>query len=94
MKTFAQTLYSDSVPWKRGLVQNPEYTSIDNKIDDIEKYLQGVLLPKEYEMLEEMGNLYAQLTVLEEEIAFSYGLNMGILLMIGVMEFKNGRKED
>ena len=90
MKTFAKTLYyDDPMPWKRGMVQDPEYAPIDNEIDKIETHLQSILPPKEHEMLEEMGNLYAQLTAIEEESAFTYGLNMGILLMIGVMEFKN-----
>jgi len=94
MKTFAQALYyGDLIPWGRGRPQDPEYTPMKHRISDIKIHLQRVLPAGEWELFEELDNLYARSSTIEDIDAFTYGLNMGVLLMMGAMEFKSEHME-
>ena len=95
MKTFAQALYYGCfMPRERDRVQDPEYTYMRRKINDIQVHFQSVLKPEDRKLFDELEDLYIQSATIEDIDAFAYGLNMGILLMIDVIEFKNERKED
>jgi hypothetical protein len=76
------------VPWERGRSQDPHYTPITRKISGIKDHFKDTLPPEEYKRFEELENLYAQSSSIEDVELFEYGLSMGILLMIEVFGFK------
>jgi len=94
MRTFAEALYYGCiVPRERSIVKNPDYAILQQKIIDIKMHFQSILPPEEWERFEEMEVLQTQSTLIEEVDAFSYGLNMGILLMLGTLAFKDEHME-
>jgi len=95
MKTFAQDLYYGRfAPCERGRVQDPEYTHMRRKIRGIQAHFRNILQSEDWNVFDGLEDLYLQSSSIENIDAFTYGFNMGILLMIGVMEFKDERKED
>jgi len=52
-------------------------------------HFRNTLSTEEWERIEELGNLYAKSLSIENADVFSYGLNMGILLMIDAIDFKD-----
>jgi len=92
MRSFAENLYYGRfVPCERGRSENPEFTPLNRKICDIKKQLQNNLPPEEWKRFEELEGLYTQMSSIEENDAFYYGLNMGILFMIGAFDFMDRR---
>lgn len=82
------------VPWERGRSQNPDYTPVNRKISDIKEHFRDTLLPDEYKRFEELENLYADSSTIEDVDIFEYGMSMGILLMIEVFGFREKRLTD
>lgn len=82
------------IPWERGCSQNPDYTPINRKISDIKEHFRDTLPPDEYKRFEELENLSAQSSTIEDVDIFEYGLSMGILLMIEVFGFREKRLTD
>jgi len=72
---------------ERGKPNDPEYATIEGKIFDISEHFQNTLPPDEWKRFEELENLYISLSTIEEVDTFTYGLCMGISLMIGVTGF-------
>jgi len=89
MNSFVKSLYYGEIsPWERGRSKDPRHALITHKIIDIQKYLRSDLTPEQWAKFEELENLYAQSWGIENFEVFSYGLNMGVLLMIDVIDFK------
>lgn len=82
------------IPWERGRSQDPHYTPVNRKISGIKEHFRDTLLPDEYKRFEELENLSAQSSSIEDVELFEYGLSMGILLMIEVFRFKEKRLTD
>lgn len=94
-KSFMHDFYfGHFIPWERGRSQDPDYTPINRKISDIKVYFRDKLSPEDNEKIEEMGNLRAQSSTIEDVDAFSYGMCMGMLLMMEVFDFKEKRMTD
>ena len=92
MKSFADNLYYGRlVPCERGRSEEPEYSLVNRKINDIKEHLESSLPPEEWKRFEELERLYTELSTIEEREAFSYGLSMGILFMIEVLDFRDSR---
>lgn len=95
MKSFMNDLYyGHLVPWERGRPQDPDYTLTQRKISDIKVHFKDTLPPEEWKRFEELENLYIQSSCIDDVDIFSYGLNMGILLMIDVLNFREKRLTD
>lgn len=86
--------FGNLVPWERGRPQDPAYTRLTQKTGEIINYFQKLLSPKDYEKLEEMGNLQAQSGTIEDIDLFDYAFCMGILMMIEVFGFKETRLKE
>ena len=82
------------VPWERGRSQDPDYTPVNRRIGDIKEHFRDTLTPDEYQRFEELGNLSAQSSSIEDVDIFEYGMSMGILLMLEVFEFREKRLTD
>ena len=92
MKSFVEALYyGNLVPWERGRPQDPKYTPINRRIDDIEEHFRKTLPPEEQERFKELRDLHIQSSFIQDTDAFAYGLNMGMLLVIEAMNFKENR---
>ena len=92
MKKILHELYYGRVkPWERGRAQGQESDLINQNISDIKAQLKNTLPPEEWKLIEELEDLYTKSSTIEELDAFSYGLNLGILLMINVLDFKDKR---
>lgn len=88
-KSFMYDLYfGNLVPWERGRSQDPDYTPLTRKISDIKVHFQNLLSSDEFEKLEEMGNLQAEASTIEEIDLFEYAFCMAVLMMIDVFNFK------
>lgn len=86
--------FGNLVPWERGRTQDPAYTPLTRKISDIKKHFEKLLSPEEYNKFEEMGNLQAQCSIIEEVDLFEYSFCMGVLMMIDIFGFKEKRLTD
>lgn len=75
------------IPWERERTQDPDYAPINQKVIDIEAYFHDTLSPDDYKKLEEMINLRAQSSSIENADAFSYGMSMGALLMMEILNY-------
>jgi len=95
MKSFMNDLYYGRlIPCERGRPQDPDYTPTQRKISDIKVHFKDTLAPEEWKRFEELENLYAQSSGIDDVDLFSYGLNMGILLMIDVLDFRKKQLTD
>jgi len=65
-----------------------------HKINDIQKHFQNTLPAEEWERIEELGSLYARSLSIENAEVFSYGLNMGMMLMADALDFKDKIEQD
>ena len=83
--------YGNLVPCARGRVQDPAYTLISRKIDELKTHIKQILPPEEYQKFEEMENLFYESGTFEDIDLFEYGFCMGALIMIDVINFKNCR---
>lgn len=91
-KSFMYDLYfGNLVPWERGRSQDPAYTPITQKINDIKVHFQKLLSPEEYKKFEEMEDLKAQSHTIEDVDLFEYAFSMAVLMMIDVFGFKEKR---
>lgn len=86
--------YGRLVPWERGRSQDPAYTPVSRKISDIKEHFRDTLTPGEYQRFEELEDLSAQSSSIEDVDIFEYGMSMDILLMIEVFRFKEKRLTD
>ena len=92
MNSFVKALYyGEILPWERSRPKDPEYTRISHKINEIQIHFRNTLSNEEWERIEELGNLYARSSGIENADVFSCGLNMGVLLMIDAIDFKDKR---
>ena len=89
MRSILEAFYFGRLsPWERGRPKDPDYTPTSRKISDITEYFQEKLQPDDFLKLEELGNLRSRCSLIEEVDAFTYGLCMGMLLMMEVFDFK------
>ena len=79
--------YGDMAAWERKRPNEPEYDVSNRKISTIKKHFEEILSPEEYEQFEELGNLYANISTIEELYLFKYAFSMGVLLMMDVYDF-------
>jgi len=90
MNSFAKSLYYGQIsPWERSRSENPEYTNISHKINDIQIHFRNTLSTEDWEKLDELETLHIRSLSIENEDIFSYGLNIGLLLMADAIDFKN-----
>jgi len=90
MDSFMKSLYYGEIsPWERGRPQDPEHKHTSRSIIDIQNHFKSILPPEQWERFKELEDLYAKSLSIENAEVFSYGLSMGILLMIDVIEFKD-----
>ena len=90
MNSFMKALYYGEIsPWERDRPKDPEYTEITRKIIDIQANFRNTLSPKQWDQVEELGNLYAKSFSIENAEVFTHGLSIGILLMVDVLDFKD-----
>ena len=95
MNSFVKALYYGEVsPWERSRSKDPEYIRMGHKINDIQKHFQNTLPAEEWERIEELGSLYARSLSIENAEVFSYGLNMGMMLMADALDFKDKIEQD
>jgi len=92
MNSFVKDLYYGEIsPWERGRPQDPKYADFTRRIIDIQKHFKDTLPPEQWKRFEELENLNTQSLSIDNLGAFSYGLSMGILLMIDVINFKDNQ---
>jgi len=90
MNSFMKALYYGEIsPCERDRPKDPEYTEVSRKIIDIQTNFRNTLSPKQWEQIEELEILYAKSFSFENADVFAYGLNMGILLMVDVLDFQD-----
>jgi len=95
MNSFVKALYyGEILPWESSRPDDPEYIRIGHKINDIQTHFRNTLSAEEWERIEELGSLYARSLSIENADVFSYGLNMGMLLMINALDFKDKIQQD
>jgi len=95
MKKILHELYYGRIkPWERGRTHDPESDFINQKISDLKAQLKNTLPPEGWIQIEELEDLYTKSSTIDEVDAFSYGFNLGILLMINVLDFKEERLTD
>lgn len=83
--------FGNLVPWERGRSQNPAYTPLSQKVGDIKDHFKKLLSLDEYKKFEEMEDLQADSSTIEDVELFEYGFCMGALTMIDVFSFKESR---
>lgn len=79
------------VPWEWDHTQAPGYTTLAEKVSQIGDYFEDRLSSEEYEKLEKLQDLEAELGEIANEDFFQYGLCMGILIMTEVFRFRDER---
>ena len=85
MGSILQELYFGNInPCERKRVQDPEYTTLNKKIDGIVVHFRDLLSPEEYAKFTEMRDLQADAGLFEEVQLFEYAFCLGALLMIEV----------
>ena len=95
MKKILHELYYGRIkPWERGRTHDPESDLVNQNISDIKTQLKNTLPREEWKQIEDLEDLYTKSSTIEEIDAFSYGFNLGILLMINVLDFKDERFTD
>ena len=71
--------------YERGLIEDAEYTSINNKIISERKYFESVLTPEDVKRLDGFENLFSQSETFEETAAYVAGFKLGVRLICAAL---------
>ncbi|HBF37037.1 MAG TPA: hypothetical protein DDW50_06920 [Firmicutes bacterium] len=89
MKPILEDLYLGRLyPLEQIVPQNPEYHSVNQKKSDLMKILEIKLSAEDNQTLEEILELDCEASVMEAYASFEYGVKLGLLLMLEVMDTK------
>jgi hypothetical protein len=89
MKPILEDLYLGRLyPLEQIVPQNPEYHSVNQKKFDLMKILETKLAAEDNQTLEEILELDCEASVMEAYASFEYGVKLGLLLMLEVMDIK------
>lgn len=86
-KIFHDLYFGRLAPSERSKPQNPKFTLIDDKIDELTAHFKDTLSPEDWEQFEKLDSMYMELLDFFQVDAYAYGLSMGISLMTGVLDF-------
>ena len=84
--------YGKVIPCERKNRVIEEQQEIVKIIADEEKYFASKLTPEDYERFQELTDLYSKLSGSEEVEAFTYGITMGTILMMDIMDVAKSMK--
>ena len=74
-----------NLPFERIVPQDSGYRPLNQKISGIKQTLQEKLPVEDYQVLEELLDLYCDSGVLEAAASFGYGFKLGALIMMEVL---------
>ncbi len=83
-KILTELYYGEIVPYERGLVDNPEYVAISEKIRVEMEFFTSLVDEEHRERLDGLENLFDELCAICEADAFSYGFKLASFLYLEV----------
>ncbi len=90
-KSVFETLYYClPTAWERRVPKSEERTAVHNKIAEEERYFIEKMSLDDCQRFQELKNLYAQATEMEEINLFSNSFTIGATLMLEIMSNKEG----
>lgn len=78
------------IPWERSNADTPERKALEEKIEHEKRHFVEKMSMDDCKRFQDLENLYLQSSFDEQEQIYIHGFTLGALLMMEVMENKEG----